>query len=795
MRISYRWLSSVLGKQYPVADIVERLTMNGIEVENVLDLGALNGKIVTARILEISPHPNADQLVLCRVDAGKPEPLRVVCGAKNMKAGDTVVLALEGARLPNGLVLKRSKIRGEVSEGMMCSARELEWSEDASGLLILPPDWIYKVGEPFDALLDLKITANRPDCLSLFGIARDLAAALGIGPTQLPEWKLSEKDEPAGNYASVHVQAADACPRYTGRVIRGVKIGPSPLWLQRAVESAGMRSINNVVDVTNYILIESGHPLHAFDLDLVAEGRVIVRYAREGEKVRTLDEQEHELTSSDLLIADPEKPIALAGIMGCGNTEISTATHNVFLECAYFTPRVIRRTSKRLAKVTESSYRFERGTDWSALDRIVDRAAALIAEVAGGEVCSGRFDEGPQLAPPVPIELRMERLNSLSGLSLTPEEAAKTLEALGFAVEKVADALHVSPPPARPDVACEADLVEEVARIVGYDKVPTVLPRLVSQSRDLSDEERLSQIVREVCVEFGLAECMNYSFLAEAYLAKFGFSASSCVKLTNPLSAEFDTLRPSLVPGLVQSALYNQNHGAPDVWLFEIGKVFFADAESETGFGERNQFAAVLAGAGAERSWREQPRPADFFDGKSLAQELLERLGATEISASPQELSAFLHPGKAARLVGDDRTLLEVGELHPRLQAELELKRPVVIVWGDFANLSPLLNNRPVYSEIPPFPVVARDLAFVADRDLPAASIEDVIRKRAKSLLVSLRLFDVYEGERIPAGKRSLAYQLRFCAPDRTLTDDEVNQLVSKIVSDLKAKLGVELRS
>ncbi|MCX7624617.1 MAG: phenylalanine--tRNA ligase subunit beta [Candidatus Sumerlaeaceae bacterium] len=794
MRVSYRWLSSVLGTQYPLETIADRLTMNGIEVENILDLGAASGKIVVARILEIYPHPNADQLVLCRVDAGVADPLRIVCGAKNMKAGDLVPLALEGAKLPNGMVLKRSKIRGEVSEGMMCSARELGWSDDASGLLILPENWIYKVGEPFDALLELKITPNRPDCLSLYGVARDLAAALGLSNLVTPDWKLSEGDEPAERHARLSVEAPDACPRYTARVIRGVTVGPSPLWLQRAVESAGMRSINNVVDVTNYILIEQGHPLHAFDLDLVAERHVVVRYAREGERIRTLDEQEYELRATDLLIADSEKAIALAGIMGCGNTEISASTRNVFLECAYFHPPTIRRTSKRLAKTTESSYRFERGTDWSALDTIVDRAAALIQEVAGGTVCRDRFDEGPSLLPPKPIELRVDRLNLLSGLSLSVSEAAKPLSALGFAVEEHSDHLIATPPPARCDVSCEADLVEEITRIVGYDRVPTVLPRIISRARELSEEERLVSIVREICVEFGLAECVNYSFLSGAFLNRVGFNAAENVQILNPLSAEFDTLRPHLVPGLLQSVVFNQNHGTADVWLYEIGKVFYRDPSVETGFGERTQFSMVLSGIGSERTWRQVGRVADFFEGKSVACALLERLGVPEPVVSGEATSSFLHPGKAGWLTWEGNKLIEVGELHPRLQSALELKRNVVVVWGNLEVLAPLLENRTSYKEIPPFPPVSRDLALVADRSVPAGAIEEVVKRRAKSLLASMKLFDIYEGDRIPAGKRSLAYQLRFSAADRTLTDDEVNQLVEKIIADLQTKLGVELR-
>lgn len=795
MRISYRWLSFVLGTDPGVASVVDRLTMIGIEVENVLDLGAISGRVVVAKILEIAPHPNADQLVLCRVDAGRGEPLRIVCGAKNMKEGDLVPLALEGAVLPNGLVLKRSKIRGEVSEGMMCSARELGWADDASGLLILPEDWVYKVGEPFDALLELKITPNRPDCLSVIGLARDLAAALGLKAPLPPEPTVRESEETSAARARVTIEAPDACPRYTARVVRDVTIGPSPLWLQRAVESAGLRSINNVVDVTNYLLIELGHPLHAFDLDRVSEGHVIVRYAHPGEVLRTLDDREHTLEASDLLIADPQKPIALAGIMGCANTEITTATRNVFLECAYFAPATIRRTSKRLAKTTESSYRFERGTDWSALGRIVDRAAELIVQVAGGYIGRGRFDEGPGVSPPAPIELSLDRLNALSGLSLKTAQAAAPLRALGFHVVEQGNRLLVTPTPARCDILREADLVEEVTRIIGYDKVPTVLPSLRCRATELSAEETLADLLRETCVEFGLSECMNYSFLSTQTLAAVGLDAQSAVRLRNPLSAEFDVMRPSLVPGLLQAALFNQNRGSSDAWLFEIGKVFASQPDSETGFRENTHFAAVLMGANGERSWRGSLPVADFFEAKSLAFAILGRLGVRNAVVHAGASASFCHPGKSARIEHEGRLLFELGELHPRVQSAFEFKRSVALLWADVEAFAPYLNHLPKYEEIPAFPAVARDLALVADRTVSAAQIEDAIRKRAKSLLSSLRLFDVYEGERIPAGKRSLAYQLRFSAPDRTLTDDEVNQLLNKIIGDLRAKLGVELRT
>jgi phenylalanyl-tRNA synthetase beta chain len=796
MQVSYRWLTRMLGVELPLADLVDRLTMNGIEVEAVKDLGIQSGKVVTARILEMGPHPNADNLVLCRVDAGRPEPLRIVCGAKNMKPGDMVPLAVEGATLPNGITLKRSRIRGEVSEGMMCSPTELCWGEDASGLLILPEDWAYEVGKPFDAILDLKVTPNRPDCLSLLGIARDLAAALDAPPPAFPPCEVKEGTANAVAHASVRVEAPDGCPRYTGRVILGVRIGPSPLWLQRAVECAGMRPINNVVDVTNYILAELGHPLHAFDLDRVANHEVVIRHAREGEEVETLDGQKQKLVATDLLIADPEKPIALAGIMGCGNSEITEATTNVFLECAYFHPPGIRRTSKRLAKATESSYRFERGTESLGLAPVVDRAARLIAEVAGGEVCAGMFNEGPGVKPPAPIMLSVERCNMLSGLNLTAAEAAKPLRALGFKVEeRKPGELSVTPPAIRPDVSLDVDLVEEITRITGYSKVPAVLPDIPGWAHEPAPEDTLSEILRDVFVQFGLSEAVNYSFLSADAIARAGFDPAEAVPLANPLSAEYALMRTDLLPGLLQTVCYNQNRGAADVALFEIGKVFRKDAASETGHAERWQFAVAIAGAADEKTWRGAARQSDFYDGKAIAEAVLERLGITGVLPERAADIPYLHPGKSGALKAGDTVLITAGELHPAVRAKLELKRNVVVVAGEFDALAPHLDNLSKCRDIPVFPGIARDLALVADRDMPAAQIEDVIAKRAKSLLAGMRLFDVYEGEKIPEGKRSLAYELRFSVPERTLTDEEVNQLQAKILADLKAKLGVELRS
>lgn len=807
MRVSYRWLMSLLGREIPLAEVVERLTMSGIEVEGVVDLGAGSGRIVTGKILEIAPHPNAENLVLCQVDTGQTEPLRIVCGAKNMKAGDHVPVALEGASLPIGITIKKSKIRGEASQGMMCSADELGINEDHSGLLLLPKDSaLYRIGEPFDAILDLKITPNRPDCLSAYGLARDLAAVLGAPAPEFPSCRVDERGEPASASASVRVDAPADCPRYAGRVIRNVKIGPSPLWLQRIIEAAGLRPISNVVDVTNYVMLELGQPLHAFDLDKVPGGEVIIRLARDGEEVTTLDGQKNTMAASDLLIADREKPIALAGIMGCGNSEIDENTRNVFLECAYFRPASVRNTSKRLKKSTDASYRFERGADWENVPRFVDRAAQLIADVSGGEVAPGRLDaKSPDLAAHPQVHVAVSRINEYLGTSLDVATCAGMLSALGFDVETAGDTLIVGVPAYRPDVSVPADIVEEIARLYGYERIPCELPRIASRATAIAPEDRLADLVRCVCTRFGFLEAMNYSFLSADAIAKAGFNPEDSVRLENPISAEYSLLRTSLLPGLLQSLLYNQNHGTPDCRLFEVGQVFRksdGDEEARTAGAESWEFCALISGAGSESTWKHPAGKPDLFEAKEIAEEFLAQLGiespATKSIApnSPYaSVGASLHPGKSAELLVGDRALLAIGELHPKIQAALEIKRKVQVIVARFEPLVPCLDTRTPYAEIPTFPTVQRDLALVADVGVSAADIEATIQKRAKSLLRSISLFDVYEGEKIAAGKRSLAYTLQFGVPDRTLKDEEVNQLQERVLADLKAKLGVELRS
>lgn len=808
MRVSYRHLCRTLGADLPLEAVTDRLTRNGLEVEGVLDLGARSGRLVIGRILEMRAHPNADKLTLCKVDTAGDEPLTIVCGAKNMGPGDLVVVALDGAELPGGMKIRKGKIRGETSMGMMCSPREIGWSEDAAGLLLLPEDSGHRVGEPFDALIEISVTPNRADCLSVRGVARDLAAALGLPPPAAPAHDLREAGAPAETSARVRLDAPDACPRYLGRVIRGVTVRPSPRWMQRALEAAGMRPLNNVVDVTNYVLAEWGHPLHAFDLSLVAGGEVVIRRARDGEAMTTLDGAERHLTGDDLLIADPEKPIALAGIMGGANSQILETTTDVFLECAYFRPSVVRRTSARLGISTDSSYRFERGTDAQALQAVINFAAHLIAETAGGTVAPGTLADGPGHEPAQPVMASEARVRELLGFDPGAHEMRRVLTALGFGIADTPGGFAATAPSWRHDIAQEADLVEEIGRIAGYDRIPSALPVIEMRPGLRPDTDRVADRILPVLVAAGCCESNNYGFLAGASLAPFGLADEELVRLANPLSAEFDTMRPALLPSLLANVQYNQHREQTGVRLFEWGAVFLGQgAEAPI---EETQVAAVLAGARAPHTWRGKAGPADFFDAKALAEAMLEtcglgrgesvRLADSEAPGDPAGAAlhrlavASLHPGKAAVLCAADARLY-AGELHPRLVAAYELKGAPVAVMARVAPLAEGIAATPEARDVPVYPGVTRDIALLADRTVAAADIDALIRKRGRPLLASAELFDVYEGERLPAGKKSVAYSLHFEAADRTLKDEEVVEALGRILDELKAKLGIELRS
>jgi phenylalanyl-tRNA synthetase beta chain len=803
MRFSVRLLRRYVDADLPVPDLIELVTNLGLEVEEQLDLGMISGKVIVGQLLAIEPIAGADRIRLTKVDTGGPSPLTIVCGAQNIEVGQRVPVALFGMAFPDGMVLAPRRIRGIEGQGMLCSAKELGVAEDASGIWILPED--APIGEPWDALLTIKVTANRPDALSYVGLARDIAAKLGK-TVRMPDTAHTESSERAEAIARVSVPARSQCPRYTARVIDGVTIGPSPRWLQIALESSGLRPLNNVVDVTNWVMLELGHPLHGFDLDRLAERHIVVRLAKEGETLETLDGKKAELKPTDLLICDAEKPVALAGIMGGANSEIGDTTRNVLLESAYFHPATIRKTARRLGKKTDASYRFERGTDGHKLTLPLNRAAALIAQVSGGAVRKGFLDVRGDLADMPRITLRRARVQEMLGYEMPAREMENLLAALGFEIHRRdGESLGLEVPSHRPDISLEEDVIEEIARLVGYERIPAELPRLAPATEAPSDEERLASIAREALADAGLAQAINFSFVSEGANAIVGLADNRAIRLVNPIHPDQSVMRRSMVPSLLANLAHNLNHGVDDVRLFEVGHTYeWADDDAaRTGTDLRDPrprtreqlcAAAILCGGG-KPNWREPAKAYDFFDIKGIAEMLLSRLGVARASVEAVTDAPLYHPGRcAAFLVKGERVAL-FGELHPSVQKELDLKKRPCLLEVALTPALPESGKGQRIAEMPRFPSSVRDLALVVGRGVAAQDIERTIRAAGRELLAGVTLFDVYEGDRIEAGKRSLAYSMTFRAPDRTLTDAEVTERVDAIVKAVTEKFGAALRA
>ncbi|MEQ8818840.1 MAG: phenylalanine--tRNA ligase subunit beta [Sumerlaeia bacterium] len=805
MRFNLRWLRDYIKTDLSLAEIADALTMCGLEVEETIDLGAASGQVVVGKILELKRHPDADKLSVCKVQGDDPEPLQIVCGASNIAVGQHVPLAKLGATLPNGMTLKPTSIRGVASQGMMCSAKELGAAEDSDGIWLLPETM--PVGEPFDALIEIGVTPNRPDALSLVGVARDLSAKTGA-PVTLPEVKFPESTTSADSEARITVEPAakSDCPRYCARVIKGVTIGPSPIWMQRRLEAAGLRPRNNVVDVTNYVMLELGHPLHAFDLDTLARKTVVVRRAKPGEKMRLLDDTVALLEPTDLLIADPEKPIALAGIMGGGETEISDGTTNVLLEAAYFHPATIRKTAKRLGKSTDASYRFERGTDARKLTVALHRAAQLIQELAGGQVLQSFIDVGGAQLPKLElIPLRIERFRALTGLNLTGREMSDILQRLGFEIHRVdKEQLVVQAASHRPDVTIEVDLIEEIARIHGYGKIVAKLPQYQMTNEALPPSRVIEDRLTTSLIGRGFCQVVNFAFVSEGANVLAGASDARSIAVLNPLTQDQGVMRRSLVPSLLTNAVHNFNNFQPSAMLFEIGRTYAWKAAEWDEEGEDKKtldvatdepnMLCVLLGGEAPGDWRAKDRPFDFYDAKGVAELLLADLGIPRTGVEAVKDVPWLHPGRGAALTKGKTRLAVVGELHPAIAKELDLKKRVYVLeiplGGDLLEIL----GETKFKDLPTQMAVKRDLAIVANRTVAAQDIERTIRSAARDLLESVALFDVYEGQGVPEGKRSLAFSLTFRAPDRTLKDDEVNDAVKQCVEALGKRFGAELR-
>ncbi|MCS7158358.1 MAG: phenylalanine--tRNA ligase subunit beta [Blastocatellia bacterium] len=643
-----------------------------------------------------------------------------------------------------------------------------------------------------DALLELDVTSNRPDCLSHLGVAREIAVLCGTS-ARYPETHLEEDEEETARVTSVEIRDPDLCPRYVARVIRGVRVGPSPRWVVERLERLGQRSINNVADITNLVLLELGHPLHAFDLEKLVGRQIIVRRARAGERLVTLDGVKRTLRDDMLVIADAVRPVALAGIMGGEETGVSETTRDVLLESAYFHPLSIRRTARALGMSTEASYRFERGADYEAPRRAADRAARLIVEVAGGRILRGAIDIYPNPLSRTTVRLRRQRLRRILGVDVPWDEAVRLLRALGFHIERAdGEEVWVIPPSFRVDIDGEDDLVEEVARHIGYDAIPTTLPQWRGYGELLPGEEK-RRALRAILSAFGFSEAITFSFVPESWDALFREEEVRVCRLRNPIDETRAQLRTSLLPGLLESLLHNIHHGVRSVRLYEIGTCFIAMEDGQRPI-EREQLGLVATGLFNERAWQDHHRPFGFYEMKGVVEALLEKLRVRRVAfeRSPRE---YLHPGQSARLLVDGEPIGDFGQLHPRIAALFKFKQPVFVAELDLEKLLRKEGEAIRYRSLPRLPTVVRDFSLLVPREVAYAEIERGIAELGIPEIVEVRLFDVYTGPNVPADKRSLSISVRLRAEDRTLTEEEIAAIQARLLAHLRERFRIELRS
>ncbi len=799
MLVSVKWLQDYVDLPLGVAELGERLTMVGLELEGMEVREAGLQHVVTARVQEVRKHPKADRLHLCDVSTGNLT-YRVVCGAPNVTPAAVVALALPGATLPSGVSIQESVIRGEPSQGMLCSQRELGLGDDASGIWLLPPDT--PVGAPLadvlgisDTVLDISITPNRSDCLSVVGIAREVAAICQT-PLRYPAVGCQEYGPPAESLGGVKIDDQVGCPRYAARILEGVRIGPSPEWLQNRLQSAGVRSINNIVDVTNYVLMELGQPLHAFDFDRLAEYRIVVRRAHSGERFTTLDGVDRSLFTDTLLICDGQRPVAIAGVMGGMNSEITSETTRVFIESAYFQPQGIRRTSKKLGLRTESSYRFERGVDPGGVIRALDRAAQLMLEVAGGRMATGRIDVYPApISQPV-LTLQVDRTNRFLGTRLTADQMAQILAGIEMQVEQLDDQrLRVIPPSFRQDVSREVDLMEEIARLAGYNSIPSIFP-VASVYAEVPDAHLSSrEAVRRDLAGFGFAETITYSFVSQASLVQLRLAAEDRrirpLKLQNPLSEDQAVMRTSLVPGLLATTRRNFDHRNVDLRIYELSKVFLATDNEQPE--ERYYLAGFMTGKRNPQLYYGGEDRIDYTDVKGVVEAVLASFNLHGCEYRREPIEPYLHPWEAAAIFYGTQQLGTLGRLHPEVERDWDLKAPVFLFELDYDRLFQLRETRPFYQTLPKFPSVIRDMALVVEDALPVQQPMDFLKQQRQPQLEHVEIFDLYRNPQLGPDKKSVAYRLVYRAQDRNMTDEEVNiiheGLVQKVLQTFHAVL------
>jgi phenylalanyl-tRNA synthetase beta chain len=795
MKVSLRWLGEYVDLKLAPRELAAKLTMAGIEVKAVNAVGGWEN-VVVGEVVEVSPHPGAERLRLATVNLGK-ERLTVVCGAPNVAPGQKVPFARVGARLIDGhsgetLTLKPAKIRGVLSEGMVCSEKELGISQSHEGIMVLPPE--APVGTPLgeylgDTILDLEVTPNRPDCLCIIGIAREVAALTGE-EVRLPPDDYEEEEPPVESLVGVDIAAPDLCPRYCASLVRGVTIAPSPQWMQRRLKSYGMRPINNVVDITNYVMLEYGQPLHAFDYDKLKGQRIIVRCAEAGERMTSLDEVERELNGNILVIADEKDPVAIAGIMGGLDSEVTAKTTAILVESANFERATIRRGTRHFQLPSEASIRFEKGLSRELPPVALKRATRLFQELAGGRVAKGVIDVYPGKREPEGIPISTGEVKRLAGMEVDIDRIRRVLASLGFDCRRtdMPSQVSVTAPYWRSDITGDADLVEEVVRIIGYDEVPVTMLSATLPPQEPNPRLRLRERMREIMVGLGFQEVLTYSLVSREKIERAsGKLEAEPLKVANPMSREQEYLRSNLRPGLLAALAQNQKSEPGGIRLFELGKVFLPRGKELPL--EKEMFCAVLSGPRASLSWRGEKGELDFFDAKGVVEALLGGLSITTEFKPAGDRS--LSPCAGVVVGGEPIGVL--GVLHPGVAEGFELSGTVCLVEIDLEKLLALPGEEKRYAPVYRFPAVSRDIALVVNEEVGYQQVESIIK--SFPLVTEVTLFDLYRGEQIAPGKKSFAIRIVYQSAEHTLTDEEVNEIQQKMVGRLGGELGGKLRS
>ena len=810
MQVSIKWLKDYIDFTETPEQLADKLTMAGIPVENVVDPGEGLEKVVTGRIEKLEPHQNSDHLQICTMNVGLAENIIIVTGAQNVAEGQVVPVAMVGAHLPNGMKISKGKLRGVASNGMLCSAQELKLDleklpeEQKTGIFILPSDT--PVGIPAkdvlglnDVVLEFELTANRADCFSVFGLVREIAAITGNKP-HFPEIKVNEDDNTKLNdIFSVEIADPDLCSRFSTRMLKNVKIGPPPEWMQQRLEGAGIRSINNVVDVTNFVMIELGHPMHAYDYDKITGKKLIARRAIEGEELHTLDDTSRKAKGEMLVIADSEKAAGLAGIMGGFETEITDTTTTVVLESADFYGPCIRRTARACGLSSEASGRFERGVDSETTIKALDRAAQLLQEMGACTVCEGIVDVYPNPKQANYVTFTPEQINNHLGTNIAKDVMLNIITSVGFDVTKDEnDEITVKVPSWRNDVTCMADISEEIARLHGFDKIKSTLPNGVSMQGTQSAKQTFIDKVKASLSSQGLYETISFALTNEETFNKLNIPQDSplrkAVPIMNPLSDEYPLVRTTLLSSIFDNLARNLARKNDDVALFEVGSVFFPKALPVTELpDEVVKIAGAITGRRNAQGWNQTNDMVDFYDAKGIIEELLANLRVTRYTVEAGTHYA-MHPGKTALFKKGRDVIATVGEVHPAVLSAYGITKPVYIFELDATTVMKYMAKDLKYKALPKYPATSRDLAMLVDVDVNAADIEKAMTKAAGQNLTQITLFDVYTGKQVEEGKKSLAFSLTFQSNDKTLTDAEIDPAIEKIVAKLQKDFNANLR-